>query len=117
MRPNGLGFALQSNAYRKGYATFRSRLKEARRFAGLTQADVAALLHGVFGCGPLCAETITIRHYHNVPTRYTRTLYRFFGHQTGEYVRERVLDPWPVDDVLREVPWDCERRDKPRYQN
>ena len=24
---------------------------------------------------PICAETITIRHYHNVPTRYTRTLY------------------------------------------
>jgi transcriptional regulator with XRE-family HTH domain len=45
MRANGLRFALQSNAYRKAYATFRSRLKEARRLAGLTQVDVAALLH------------------------------------------------------------------------
>ena len=37
-------YALHSTAYRKAYVAFRSRLKEARKLAGLTQAQVAQLL-------------------------------------------------------------------------
>jgi transcriptional regulator with XRE-family HTH domain len=44
MRANGWGFALHGAACNKAYIAFRSRLKEARNRAGLTQVDVAKLL-------------------------------------------------------------------------